>query len=255
MPIEVLTKVYKPMMTVGQVYARPYGSTVLPTPVGNVMELALNHTEDVQRQTDMTQLGGGTHAEVRRVTEVQVAMRLADVNIVNLARAVVGSVSGIEAGTVTDEPFEVSALGTLLPLAHIGATSVVVKKGADALSAAPVAGLGNWEARGEGVLVLPDAANIVPTDKLWVSYSYGDYAAIEALTTKSVELELIFGGMNEADSGKPVVVNIWRASQGVTQALTLLNTGFNGLNVQGTVLQDPSKTGAGISKYYKTRMV
>lgn len=255
MPIEVLTKVYKPMMTVGQVYARPYGSLILPTPVGNVMELALNHTEDVQRQTDMTQLGGGTHAEVRRVTEVQVAMRLADVNIVNLARAVVGSVSGIEAGTVTDEPFTVSALGTLLPLAHIGATSVVVKKGADAVSATPVAGLGNWEARGEGVVVLSDAANIVPTDKLWVSYSYGDYAAIEALTTKSVELELIFGGMNEADSGKPVVVNIWRASQGVTQALTLLNTGFNGLNVQGTVLQDPTKTGAGISKYYKTRMV
>lgn len=255
MPIEVLTKVYKPMMTVGQVYARPYGSAVLPTPVGNVLELALNHTEDVQRQQDMTKQGGGTHAEVRRVTDVQVAMRLADLNVVNLARAALGTVSGIASGTVVDEPFDVSALGTLLPLLHIGATAVVVKKGATAVAATAVAATGNYEVRGSGVVLLSDAPDIAPADKLWVSYSYGDYAAIEALTTKAVELELIFDGLNEADSGKPVSLNIWRASQGVTQAMTLLNTGFNGLNVAGTVLQDPTKQGSGISQYYRTRMV
>ena len=164
MALEVLTKVYKPMMTVGPVYARPYGSAALPMPVGNVMELTLNHTEDVQRQTDMTQLGGGTHAEVRRVTEVQVAMRMADVNVVNLARAALGTVAGIEAGTVTDEGFTVSARGSLLPLAHIGPTTVTVKKGATAGAAVAVAQAGNWEARGEGIVVLSDALDIAQAD-------------------------------------------------------------------------------------------
>lgn len=254
MAVEVLKKIYKPSMTVGQVYARAYGSTAHPAPIGNVLELGLEHTEDVQRQDDMTVLGGGTHAEVRRVKEVKVKMKLADLNVINLARATLATVDGIEAGDVADEPFTVSALGTLLPLAHIGATSVVVKKGATAGAATPVPMAGNYEPRAEGVYLLPGAVGIAPADKLWVSYSHGAYAAIEALTTKAPEIELLFGGLNEADSGNPVVVNIWRASQGVTKALSLINKGFGSLDVEGTVLQDTTKTGAGISKYYRARI-
>ena len=76
MAIEVTKQIYKPSMTVGQVYARVYGSLALPMPVGNVLELGLEHSEDVQTQEDMTKLGGGTHAEVRRVWPDQVVIRL-----------------------------------------------------------------------------------------------------------------------------------------------------------------------------------
>lgn len=252
--MSVMTQVYRPSMTVGQVYARPYGTAGQPTPIGNVLELGLEHTEDVQRQDDMTRLGGGTHAEVRRVTDVKVTAKLADLNLVNLARAVLGTAGAVASGTVTDEPFTLSALGVLLPLAHIAATSVTVKKGATAGAATPVTMAGNYEVLPEGIFIPLSATGVVPTDKLWVSYSYGDYAALEALTTKSVELELTFGGLNEADSGKPVVVNIFRASQGVTKQLALLNNGFGALDIEGTVLQDPTKTGAGVSRYYKVRM-
>ena len=254
MPIEVLSKVYKPMMTVGQVYARAYGSTALPLPVGNVLELTLDHKEEVNRQDDMTALGGGTHAEVRRVTDVTIAMKMADVNVVNLARAALATVAGVASGTVTDEPFTLSALGALLPLAHIGATAVTLKKGATAGTATVVAPAGNYEVRSEGILIPTTAPDLVVTDKLWVSYSYGDYALVEALTTKSVELELLFAGLNEAESGKPVQINVWRLSQGVTKQLALLKKGFNSLDVEGTVLQDHTKTGVGISKYYRAAM-
>lgn len=253
MAIEVTKQIYKPSMTVGQVYARVYGSTALPMPVGNVLELGLEHSEDVQTQDDMTKLGGGTHAEVRRVKEVKIKAKFADLNVVNLARSVLGTVEDIEAGTVADEP-HVATLGGLLPLKHISPTAVVLKKGLVAASATPVEMAGNYEVRPEGVFLLADAAGITAAEKLWVSYSYGAYAAIEALTTKAVELELIFGGLNEADSGNPVVVNIFRASQGITKSLTLIGKGFNSLDVEGTVLLDPTKSGAGISRYYRTRM-
>lgn len=328
MAVEVLSKIYKPSMTVGQVYARPYSATVAPMPVGNVLELGLEHTEDVQRQDDMTVLGGGTHAEVRRVTEVKVKMKLADLNVVNLARATLGTVAGIEAGTVANE-LHTATLGGLLPLAHIAPTAVTVTKpggtasvpdeqhaGVDkgdlvilanaspsavtvkvgaslgAATTVPAAGnytvqatgiqvladaadipdgstlwvsythptgtvvpaAGNFLVMPEGLVVLENAVNIIAGDSLAVSYSYGAYAAIEALTTKAPELELLFGGLNEADSGKPVVVNVWRASQGITKALSLINKGFGALDVEGTVLQDPTKTGAGISKYYRSRL-
>lgn len=253
MAIEVTKQIYKPSMTVGQVYARVYGSTAQPMPIGNVLELGLEHSEEVETQPDMTQLGGGTHAEVRRVKEVKLKAKIADLNVLNLARGVLGTVEAIGAGTVPDEPFT-ATLGGLLALEHISPTAVTVKKGATAGAATPVDMAGNYEIRPEGVFVFADAAGIADADKLWVSYSYGAYAAIEALTTKAVELELIFGGLNEADSGNPVVVNIWRASQGVTKALTLVGKGFNALDVEGTVLMDPTKVGAGLSKYYKARM-
>ncbi|MBF9263606.1 hypothetical protein [Paracidovorax cattleyae] len=254
MAVEVIKKIYKPSMTVGQVYAAPYGSTGMLTPVGNVLELALEHAEDVQRQEDMTALGGGTHAEVRRVTEVKISMKLADLNVVNLARASLGTVAGIEAGTVANEPLTVAGLGRLLPLQHIDPTALTIKKGATEAAATPVDMAGNYLVKPEGIYVLDGATGIAPADKLWVSYSYGAYAAIEALTTKTPELQLLFGGLNEADSGKPTVVDIWRASQGITKTLTLINKGFGALDVEGTVLQDPTRVGTGISKYYRTRL-
>ena len=60
MAIEVIKRVYRPSMTVGQVYVAPYGSDALK-PIGNVLELGLAHAEDVQKQPDMTQLGGAEH--------------------------------------------------------------------------------------------------------------------------------------------------------------------------------------------------
>lgn len=251
--MSLITQTYKPSMNVGQVYARPYGSTSAPLPIGNVLELSLEHNEDVQTQEDMTKLGGGTHAEVRRVKDVKLKMKLADLNVTNLARGELGTVEGVEAGTIADEPHIVT-LGGLLRLAHIQPTAVVVKKGATSEAATPVTMVGNYEVRPEGVFLLPEAIGLVAADKLWVSYSYGEYAVIQALTTKAIELELTFGGLNEADDGKPVLVEIWRASQGVTKSLALISKNFGSLDVEGTVLMDSTKVGTGISKYYKTSM-
>lgn len=244
----VLTQIYKPSMSVGQVYARPYGSAAMPIPIGNVLELKLDHSEDVQKQDDMTQMGGGVHAEVRRVKEIKVSMKLADLNVVNLTRAVLGTAALVGAGTVVAEA-HVATLGGLMRLAHIQPTAVVVKKAAVVIVAE-----GNYEVRPEGIFVLPTAVGILAADALTVDYSYGEYAAIEALTTKAVELELTFGGLNEADSGKPCVVDIFRCSQGVTKSLALITKSFGALDVEGSVLMDPSKTGVGISKYYKVSM-
>lgn len=248
---DFIKKTYRPSMQVGQVYARPYGSAAALAEIGNVLELNIEHSEDVKKQDDMTRLGGGVHAEVRRVNEVTLSMKLADLNIVNLARATLGTTSGIDAGTATDEKFANPALGGLLRLAHIAPTAVTVKKGADSATATAVTMADNYEVRPEGIYLLPNAAGILTTDTLWVSYSYGDQAVIEALTTKTVELELVFGGLNEADGGSPCVLDVFRVSQSVTKQLALINANFGALDVTGSVLKDPTKTGTGISQYYK----
>ena len=251
---ELIKQIYKPMMTVGQVYAKAWGQPGELAPIGNVLEASLEHSEDVQTQEDMTKLGGGVHAEVRRIKDVKVKFKIADLNLLNLARGTLGSIDSIQAGTVADVSYTVSSLGVLIPLEHISPTDVVLKKGADVASAQAVDMAANYEVRPEGIVLLSDAPGIAAADKLWLSYSYGDYAVIEALTTKAPELQIMFGGLNEADSGKPVVIDIWRASQGITKQLTMLGKGFASLDVEGTLMMDPTKTGAGISKYYRTRM-
>lgn len=254
MAVELIKQIYKPMLTVGQFYAKPYGSASGLMPIGNVLEASLEHTEDVQTQEDMTQMGGGVHAEVRRIKDVKIKAKIADLNLLNLARGTFGSIDSIEAGTVANLPYTVGNLGVLIPLDHIAPTAVVVKKGADEASAVPVDMAGNYEVKAEGIVLQSGATDLAAADKLWVSYTYGAYAVIEALTTKAPELQFMFGGLNEADSGNPVVIDIWRASQGITKQLTMLGKGFNALDIEGTLMQDPTKTGAGISKYYRTRM-
>lgn len=255
MALETHKKVYKPSLMVGQLYAKPYGSAAPLTAIGNVLELGLDQAEDVQTQDDMTQLGGGTYNEVRRVKDVKMKAKLGDLNFVNLTRSAFGTLSGIAAGSVVAEPFTVSSTGVLLPLAHIAATQVVVKKGADKATATEVEMEGNYMVKPEGIVLLDGAPGIAADDKLWVDYSYGEYACIEALTTKAPELQFLFGGLNEADSGNPVVVDIWRASQSVTKTLALINKTHGSLDVEGTVLKDPTKTGVGISQFYRVRMV
>ena len=255
MALEFLRKVYKPSLTVGQVYCKPYGTAAALTAVGNVLELALDQSEDVQTQEDMTQLGGGTYNEVRRVKEVKMSAKLGDLNYINMTRSVFGTLSGIEAGTEEDEPFTVTSTGILLPLKHIAATQVVVKKGADKDTATPVSMEGNYMVKPEGIVLLDGAPGLTVDDKLWIDYSYGEYACVEALTTKAPELQFLFGGLNEADGGNPVVVDVWRASQSVTKKLTLINKSHGTLDIDGTVLKDPTKTGEGISPYYRVRMV
>ena len=320
----IIKRIFAPAALVGQVYARERGSTAVRMPIGNVLELELSHKEDVQKQPDMTALGGGTHAEMRRVTDVEIKMKLADLNVTNFARASLGTVHGVEGGavaseaqkvmrggllrkgttagtaTATDEPHTGVSKGDLVPLVHVTAapaTNVSVRVGADVATATPLTAVGNYtvvaggiqvdaaapdvpddsvfwvnytyatqgtpigaagnyEVRPAGIYVLPDAVDLADDDDVKLSYDYGSYAVIEALTTKAKELELLFEGLNEADDGNPCIVEIWRASQGVASAIGLMaDKGFASLPVTGAVLKDDTKTGAGVSKYYRVSKV
>lgn len=245
---EIVKRVYAPSALVGQLYAKVYGSTGPFVPVGNTLELVTEQSESVEKQDDMTKLGGGVHAEIRRVTGVAFKAKIADLNIVNLARAALGTVSTEDAGAVTNAEYTVH-LGGLIPLPHINISSLVVKKGTDVVPDT------NYELRPEGLWIPGDAAGLADGDTIKLTYQHADQVVIEALTAKASELTFRFGGLNEADSGKPVVVDMHRVSQGVAKQLTLIKKGFGSLDVEGELLQDPTKTGAGVSRYMRTTYV
>lgn len=331
---QIIKRVFSPTKLKGQVYARPYGSTQVPMPIGNVLELELSHKESVEKMPNMTVVGGGSYAESRYVEDIEIKMKLADLNVTNMARASLGTVHGVEAGSVTNEAHKVMRggllrtehirpedvvvrkgtgagtatvtdeehlgvnKGDLVPLVHLTgapATAVSIRIGASVATAVPltaagnytvVAGgiqvaadapgvaadsgffvsytyatvgtlipaAGNYEVRAAGVFVLPEAVDLADDDDVKLDYKHGSYAVVEALTKKASELELIFEGLNEANDGKPKIVDVWRTSQGVASAIGLLaEKGFANLPVSGGVLMDSTKTGEGISKYYRVR--
>jgi hypothetical protein len=247
---EIIKRVYRPVARVGKFYAAVYGSQIL-LPIGNVLEATTEQTESVEKQDDMSALGGGTHAELRRVTGVMFKAKLADLNIVNYSRAIRGTVAAQDAGTLVDRPYT-AALGALIPLPHSGVSALTVKKGATAGAATVVTAAGNYELRPEGLWVQETAPGIVDGDQLWLSYSHADQVVVEALTAATPQLYLRFAGLNEVDSGKPSIVDLWRVSQGVTKQLALITKSFTTLDIEGEVLKDPTKDGIGVSQYMRT---
>lgn len=241
-------RIFRPMLNSGQVYTRLAGTNTAMAEIGGVAELKLSINEDIKKQGDFAHTGGGTRAQVNRIKDVGLEAKLQDLNLVNLARAVFGTSSQVLSGTVVAEAV-VAHKGGLIRLANPTPTAVVVKK-----AAVVIAATGNYEVRPEGIFVLENAVGIVDADALTVDYAFGGYDVVQALTTAAPTLEMVFGGLNEADDGKAVVVEIFKVKMGAASGLNLITTDFAELNVKGEVLADPTKSGAGISRFFKTSM-
>lgn len=242
------SRIFRPVLNSGVVYARLVGSAAPLQSIGGIETLKLDIKEETKKQADYSRAGGGTRAQVKRIDSVSMSAKLQDLNVVNLARAVFGTSSEIEAGTVTDEPHK-GYKGGLIRLAHLNPSALTVSKGAT-----PIAAAGNYEVRPEGIFIYDDAAAITDGDDLLVDYAHSGYDVIEALTTVAPILEMSYAGVNEADNGKPSTVDLFRVQLGVSKSLGLIDKDFGTLDIEGEVMMDPSKTGAGLSRFFRVQM-
>ncbi len=79
-------------------------------------------------------------------------------------------------------------------------------------------------------------------------------ATIEALTTGAQTFQLEFAGVNEAATGKTVTVTVYKAKIGAAQGLGFIGDEFAAMEITGEVLIDVTKTGNGISQFFKIEM-
>lgn len=241
--------VYYPYLGVGKLYARVAGAAAGLIDIGDASKLDLAVKEDKKKQMDSTKLGGGVRATVPRITEVTLSMTLNDLNKTNIARALFGSEAAVAGATVADEAIT-AYKGALAPLTHISPTAVTVTTD-DAVTTYTEGT--DYEVRPSGIYIMP-TGTIADAASLKVDYTHVAYDKVEAMTTGAITLELHFEGLNEANSGKPVVVDIYRAQLSPTKALSLLGDKFADLTVEAEVLIDTSKVGVGISRYFRVKM-
>ncbi len=244
-----MAETYYPYQGSGKIYARVAGTATGRMELGNCSKLNIKIKEEKKNLKDYTKPGGGNYATVSRIDTATLELTLHDLNKTNLARAMFGSEAVVAGAAVVDEVV-LGYKDAICPLAHPAATAVVVTN--SAATTTYVAGT-DYEVRPGGIFVLAAGA-ITDAQSLKVDYSFVGYNRVEGLTGGAQTLELYCEFLNEANSGKPVLLDFWKVQLSPTKALELLGDKFAELDTEAELLKDPTKTGVGISQYFRARL-
>lgn len=235
----------------GRILARKRGDAAPFREIGNCSALTLGVEQETKRLRDFRSPGGGTYNQVDRITGVTLAVTAHDLSPENLALSLYGTTEAVAAGTNTDEE----------QVAYKGGYVVLEDQAGSITEVTDMAGTTTYVAGDDyifqhgGLFIPADSAITTPTTpttpNIKVTYASKKGDLIQALTNSAEELELVFLGLNEADSGSAVTVKVWRGKFGPTQGLPLIGDDYAALEMSGAVLADGSKTG-GTSQYFQT---
>jgi len=238
----------------GTIYFRERGASAGLLPIGNCSALELAAEEEKQTQQDFTQAGGGLANTVSQISAVTMAMTVLDISAKNIALAMRGSYSEITSAEVTDER-HTAYLGALVPFEFQPDKTATITVTTDPDGTPTPAVLDtDYEITNAGIRILEDTTTIADGDEIAVTYTKTAASVVEALTESGKEFELVFDGLNEAQSGKAVTVKVHRIKLSPGEGLSLLGNEFAELPVTGDVLSDSSVVGTGISRFFKVQM-
>lgn len=213
--------------------------------IGNCSSLSYEaETQDIELQ-DYTTPGGGLDASVQRVSAVSISYNARHFNKANIARALYGTTTDVDAGTVADEQ-HTAYPGALVALKYPGATDVVIKT----TETVPVTLEldTDYIINSAGFPEILEGGAISVATEVEVSYSYAAHADIQTLTASGKRFRMVFIGLNEARSGKPVVVEAFKVSHSPA-SLGLIGDDFGGMEFSAKVEKDTSVVGAGLSQF------
>ena len=234
----------------GSVSVREKGTATPLRPIGNVDSLSLKATEEKKELKDFQNAGGGNANSLRRIQAVELSMSIRDFVGENIAMAVFGSSAAVAGSNVLNEAV-VAYLGGLTPLAHIAPTAVTVTNVAGTTTY--VAGT-DYEVTTGGIWI-PTGSTIPDAATIHVDYTWAAQTEIQALVNAGKDWEFYFSGLNEAQSGKAVVVKVHRARFGPIQDFALIGDDYAAMALDGDCLKDTGITGAGLSQYFKVTYV
>ena len=249
----------KDFLGVGKVFVRAYAGTGKRRFVGNVSGAAFKIGLDTFKHPDYTRLGGGTASRYDRIKEVGCDMTMLSFVTENLQLALAASATPTTAGTVSGSPGEsaVAFKGAPVRLTNPPATITSVKDAATGL-VTYTAGT-DYELSAGGLWIpdgssIPDATGTPPAANIKVAYTFLDYTTLEAAVSAVTPLEMLIEGLNEADSGKAVVIDAWRVLLPPAAELAVMTNGLGELKFSGELLKDPTK-GTGLSGFFRAQIV
>jgi hypothetical protein len=237
----------------GNILIREYGAAAPLIEVGNCSKLTLTHGEDVKQLKNFRRPGGGINKEVRRLSGVEMNYAFHDLTTENYARSLRSDTTAIVAGTSTDEEL-VAYKGGYTSAAKI-ITAITSVKSIGGVTTYDVGD--DYELR-DGMLYIPAGSAIADpvagAANVEITYTYVAQSKVEAFTNTAKEYEVVFMGLNEAQSGKRVRITCRKVSGGVLKEMNAIGEEFGVGDVTGALQADNTVTDPDESPYYKIEM-
>jgi hypothetical protein len=238
----------------GKIYIGPYDGDGALAFIGNCSSLTFNHNESKISVPDFTTSGGGEYDSHRRIDAVTLDLAKWDILLpANLARATRGKATEeTSTSEITNESHKFYP-GGLIPFKRIPNPDETVTV-TDAGS--PSQGTYNegtdYERTPSGIVGLSSSMKAAGS-AITVSYTPLKSDVVEALAETGKTFRLFFEGLNEADSDRPVLIDVHRYKPGVAQSLGWISNEFLSMETSGDVLADPTVTTPGLSRFYRVR--
>ncbi len=177
---------------------------------------------------------GLTAAHIPTSTQITVKINLLNIKTSNWEKAVWGISSGAVAeGTVSGEDV-IAYPGASIPLSHPGVSSVVLSAGT--LDVDYTVDLANGM-----IHIAADSAVFADEDgtAATVSYGYGAYTNnIQAFTEQQPIFMLRLNAKNTANSGQPILVNVFQWAPDMAKVLDLIGKKHISFELDGMLIQD-----------------
>ena len=97
-------------------------------------------------------------------------------------------------------------------------------------------------------------STIVEASTILIDYTKKAANVMQALVNSAQEYKMVFAGLNEAQSGKAVVLTVHRFKPGAAQNISMIGDDYASLDLPGEALSDSAITGAGLSKFYTVQV-
>lgn len=233
----------------GEIFLGPYAGNAAMRSVGNCSSLNFSHETEKKELLDYTSAGGGKANSLERITGVTMSITAHDVTAANLALGAFGSTAPVASGVVTDESHTAYQGGLVLfdNIPDTGA-SITIEVGATVM----VEGT-DYIVNGGGIYVIT-GGGIDDGDTVLCTYTKKAGNVIQALVNSAANYKLVFVGLNEAQSGKQVVIEVHKFKPGAAQGIEMIGDDYAALELPGEALSDSAITGAGLSKFYTVKM-
>ncbi len=237
----------------GHILMKRFGVAEGWAPLGNCSALTFSpQTTDIVLQ-NFRNPGGGEQNRVPRLTGINMGLTFHDFKGENFARFTRGAATDEAGATVTAETVP-TYKGFWVPLAKIAnsITTVAPVGGGSAYTAGTDYVLEN------GGLTIPSGSTITDSvagaPSCQVTYVTLAQTIVESFVMATQQYSLVFAGLNEAQSGKSVLVRAHKVSGSVLAELGLIGDQFGQGQVSGGLLPDTTQ-GANKSQYFTYRYV
>lgn len=211
--------------------------------IKNISKFEYQIETEEKTLTDYTTPGGGADASVTRITAVNVSYTAHGFDTANIARALYGSSTDVVSGTVTGET-HTAYKGALVKFAKPQPNAVTLTNSDGTTTY--VAGT-DYQVMEAGVLIMEGGA-IADATVVKANYSYPPHAKIQALVNSGKKYRVVIVGLNEARSGKPQIIEIYKLGHSPA-GMSVIGDDFGSMEFAGKAEKNPAIIASGESQY------